>query len=272
MAIYTINTINPVTIGSIPSPEKAGELALKGMFDFPKRTGTTEYNWGDGYEALVSVDDIEFADREVKLRVFIQGSNASDLTSKITAFNTLCLAATTLTSSYGISLEIKLIKGVSFKENIKHHSAVAQAKFTVTNGILPGVPGVGSNGSGFRLDAFNFVADFGMYLQKRADNKSISSYIDLQTTEKYAGDINNRQPRTIQLNVVMFANTLNALTEQMGRLHQLLALEGLRILTFPNGSTHQVYCKDGLKVTKVFCMGGEAMAQFYFKLREPSPA
>ncbi|MBR8535382.1 hypothetical protein KDU71_07405 [Carboxylicivirga sediminis] len=272
MALYNFNTTNPVTIGAIPSPASVGELALTGLFDFPKRIGETEYDWGDGYEALVEADDIELADREVSFRVFIQGANAADLASKIEAFKNTCLASTTLTSSFGISLEIRLNKGITFTEDIRHHSAIGLAKFTVTNGLLPGVLGAASGGNGFLIDNYNFVADFGIYVQKRKDNKSISSVIDLDTTEKYISDINNRQPRNIQLNCLMQASNLDVLTQRMGRLHQLLALEGLRTLTFPDGSTHQVYCKDGLKVTKVYTMGGQSIAQFYFKLREPTPA
>ena len=272
MALYTFNGINPVSIGAIPAPVDAGELALKGMFDFPKRTGETEYDWGDEYEALVDADDIELADREVSFRVFIQGSNASDLASKIEAFKNLCLNSTTLEVNYGLLLEIRLNKGVSITENIKHHSAVGLAKFTVTNGILPGFLPSSSGGNGFRFDNYNFVADFGMYVQRRKDNKSISSIIDLRTTEKYTNDITNRQPRDIQINCVMQANSLSDITIRMGRLHQLLAQEGLRTLTFPDGSTHQVYCKDGLKVTKIHSFGGIATVQFYLKLREPSPA
>lgn len=269
MAEYYINSPSLSNYGAKASPKTRQTLAITGVFDFPKRDGDSEFNWGDEVEAFTDTEDFEWKEKSCTLRVFLQGSDAEDYETKLTSFKNNSMGLSSLSSDYGLDIEDLRTTGViEVVEHLKDNAATCTINFIAQDGILSGVLGTASGGSGYLLDGYSFIEDFGLYVQKRNDNKSVAKYQDYDTTVDYETlPTASRQPRDIQLDVTMIATSLSDFTAQMGKLHQLLASEGLRTLTFPDGNTHQVYCKDGFKINTVKT-GGNVSASFYLKLRE----
>lgn len=271
MAQYFLDGTNISTLGVIPAPRYIKDIALKGAFDFPKRDGETEKDWGDSVEAFVDNEDLEWKEKVIELRVFVQGSSNSDLSNKIVAFSNACLNASLLTSSYGLNYDVRLVGGVDVKTHVLSKTAFCEAKFNVLNPIISGsystklVPL-----SGYCLDFFRFNQDLSLFVIERDGNKDIPRYNPVETTVSYQTPITVREPRDISLKVYMKASDLSDLLVKMGKLHAYLSSNGLKSLRFPDGTTHDVYVKDGFSINRIYTWS-EVIAVFYLKFREPSP-
>lgn len=51
--IYKFDTIDVIAYGVLPLRGDGG-VAVSGLFDFPKRKGEIERNWGDGWNLILT--------------------------------------------------------------------------------------------------------------------------------------------------------------------------------------------------------------------------
>jgi len=269
MAIYSINNTPISNYGAIASPAQKQTLALKGVFDFPKRDGDTEYNWGNEIEPFLNTQDIKFKPKTCSLRVYIQGANKYEYEANLSAFKNAALNMISIQSSYWLDLNvIKTTGEISVQEFINKNAAVCEVIFETRNGVLNGSLGTPGGGAGFKLNNYNFQKDLNLIVQKREGDKSIPSIYTDQVTDEYEIPVTVRKEKDISISVTMISDHLANFLLQMGKLHQLLASEGLKTITFPDGSTANVYCKDGFTINEVHTGKGIVYASFYLKLRE----
>lgn len=268
MAIYNINTGPLYTdYGALPSPKKRGNLAITGVFDFPKRDGTTEKNWGDTIEAFLDAEDINFKPKQCNLYLYLEGTNKTDYNTNLNALLSALKNATSITTDYGLDVEIKSTGKITVSEYLSMNSAYIQYTFEMPNGVLEVATQAASGGNGYKIDNYNLFEDFGLIVKSRSDNKSIAKYNNQDTTTAYEQDLSQRQPKVISLDVTMQASSPYYFLNQISRLHQLLASPDSKTLTFPDGENLEVYCRDGFKINDVQTLG-KTTAQFYLKLRE----
>lgn len=58
-------------------------IAISGVFDLPKRKGTTEYNWGTSIEPFVDAEDIELDGRTLVLSLVVRSENVKSQLDKL---------------------------------------------------------------------------------------------------------------------------------------------------------------------------------------------
>lgn len=86
---YKLNNIDISTYGFIPGRMEGETLAVKGIFDLPKRLGDTHYDWAErnGVQPFVDADEIFLDGRSIYFQVIMQGELAT-LKSFLNAFKT----------------------------------------------------------------------------------------------------------------------------------------------------------------------------------------
>ncbi len=259
--MYKINDTDITTYGILPSPSSPGDLALSGALDFPKRLGTTEYNWGNETEAFVDAEDIEFDGRNLTFRGFLKAADRITFLAKVEAFKTACIACTIFSTPLG-DFPVILKDEIKVTEYLNSNVAIITVEFWQEN-ITFGSAGTSSGGIGYKLAGYNLKNDFGIVVEKRANDLDVAKRIEVKTTGLYT-QTEHRGPRDIQLNCTMISDNLTGLVTNMNKFHALLASEGMKTLAFPDGKTHEVYIKDGFQAQ----IKGNRIAKFYFKLRE----
>lgn len=74
--MYKLNDIALLTYGIIPGRIQGEGIAVKGIFDLPKRIGDIEHSWGDhdSVEPYVAADEIFLAGRDISFQGILIGS------------------------------------------------------------------------------------------------------------------------------------------------------------------------------------------------------
>jgi|GEM_PF-839693 len=267
--LYLINGTSLSDYGAIPAPHSGTHSALKGMFDFPRRKGKTEKEWGSEIEAFTQSDDLEFYGRKHSLKVYIKGSSMPDLISKINAFaEAFKNGEVDLTTPYGIYtvvLKENIITTV-FRDLFSAHMTVNLWEDTY---VIPALTLNGSGGTGYRIDDINLRQDLGVVIESKSGHLDTPHRLDVKPTAPDPGSA-YRKPRDITLKCSMLCDDLMQLNSRMQQLHALIGAAGMHTFTTPDGSTHEVYFKDGMTVSKTI-LRSKPVVQFYLKMREPNP-
>lgn len=231
--IYKLNNISISSFDATPSPEN-GHLALSGILDLPKRIGATEYNWGTSIEPFVDAEDIELDGRTLTLHVAIQKH-------RLQAFKEACVACRELSFDYD-AFNIVCKDEISVQE-IGDYCKVS-VPFWQNYVELKPITITPSGSGDYRLDNYNLIKDFGIYVGESNNLQNAAKRIDVQTTEFYTRT-NYRGTRTIDLSCSMAGINLGDIYNKMLQLHSLLMSPGIHILSISN-NTFPVYFKDGL--------------------------
>lgn len=240
--IYKLNDIDISTLFAIPVA-KGPDIALEGIFDAPKRKGTTEYNWGTSIEPYVNAEDIELEGRELTLNVVIHASDRQTLANRINAFKTACIGCTVLSFDYDsfnviCKSEIKVVE--------YDLVATVNASFWQDAYTLKPLTMVPSNTGSFRLDNYNLQADFGLTVSKIEGLRDVANRIEISTTELYT-KTQYREPRNITLTCFLKSDSISQLYNYVCQLHSLCYKSGFRTLVLSDNSNLEVYFKEGFK-------------------------
>lgn len=235
---YKLDSISLNAFGAIPSPGN-DHFALTGMFDLPKRIGTTEYNWGTSIEPFVQAEDIELDGRTLILNVAIKKS-------QLQAFKVACVECRELSTGYE-AYEVVQKDEITVTKVGEYCKVIVPFWQEVYN--LEPMP-MNPSGSGtFRMDAFDLRKDFGVYLSGSDNLLNTAKRIDVPTTEFYERT-NYRSSRNISLQCAMIGDNSAMVFDNMRRFHALMMAPGTRSLQIRN-NTFPVYFKDGMTVTAV---------------------
>lgn len=239
---------------------KGSRIALEGVFDFPKRKGASERNWGTGIEPFVDPRDIEFDGRSLRLNVLLSGETPEEYLSNLSAFRAACISCRKLSTGYA-DFDVVLKDDVKVKEYLKHNRAIITATFWQRNVDFGALPAPAS-GSGYHIDGYNLRECFGIRVVERRDNNSVGKRIEIATTTPYE-QTRYRDHTAIVLKCYMRGEGFADLYGKMVQFHSLCASPGLRVLRFPDSMQYTGYVKDGFSVKAVH----RTRLDFDFKLR-----
>jgi hypothetical protein len=242
--MYCLDNIPLRSVGAIPCLDKQ-RIALEGVFDFPKRKGMSEYDWGTETEPFVDIDDLEFDGRSLVLNAWILGNTPEEYTGALEAFRAACVRCRTLSTGYA-DLAVLLKDEVKVIEYIGHNRARMAATFWQEVVTFPPLTAVATGGPGYLLDGYNLL-DFGIRVSERKDNNNVGKRIEVATTLPYTRT-EYRDKATAVLRCYMRGNDFADLYGKMIHFHALCAAPGLRRLRYPDGSELTGYIKDGFAV------------------------
>lgn len=242
---YKLDGVNLETFGAHPYANQ-GYIALTGVFDTPKRIGTTEHNWGTSVEAFTDVEDIELDGRTLTLEVCIKGISADDYRTKLDAYKSACVSCRKLWTEFG-EFDVVMKDSISVEEHADNFMAIVTSKFWQQKVILPKLTILPSGGTGNLLDGYNLEKDFGVYISSGKDCKSVAKRIEVSTTTPYT-QTQYREARNISFECAMVGSNLQELYSKISQFQALCMGSGLRKMKFPENEIYDLYFKDGMAV------------------------
>lgn len=238
---YKIDGVDIVTLGAFPCLSQE-RIALSGVFNLPKRKGTTEYNWGTEIEPYVDKEDIELEGRTLSLSVMMQSSSSNEHLERLKKFKESCVACKNLETEFG-SFEVLQKEEISVTE-YKKNLATVTVKFWQPKVELPDLILQPSSGGLFSIDGYNLYKDFGISLSNLKSGKNQGKRLEANTTSLYT---QTKFRDSISLSMSGYMNgELRHLYEQVMQFYTLCMKPGLRSLLLPDKTVHQVYFKDGI--------------------------
>jgi len=243
--IYKIDNVNIGTLSATPSNASGEKIALSGLFDLPKRKGTTEYDWGTSIEAFTDADDIILDGRTLTLNVAIKGSSVSDLHTKVDAFKADCIHCTKLYSELSGELNVIQKDDISVTE---YAGNIALVKVSFWQEVyVPAAISIIPSSGNYMLDTYNLIKDFGIYISSLSEVNGAAKRIDIDTTLPYK-TTSYRSAYDLTLKCKMSGQTLQELYSKMSQFNALCIKSGLRALKLPNNTDKKLYFKDGISV------------------------
>lgn len=258
---YKIDGVDLSTFGAIPSKASGEVIFLSGLFSLPKRTDTTEYDWGTSIEPFVDADDIELDGRTLTLNVAIKGASLSDLHTKLATFKTACIACTKLYTEFD---EFDVIQkgAISVDEYFYVNMATVEVPFWQQDYIPEVISIEGSGNGSYRLDAYDLIKDFGIYLSSWRDINNTAARIDISTTLPYT-NTSYRSALDLSISCKMKGFSLSDLYTKMSQFNALCVAPGTHTLKIAGNADKTVYFKDGITTKAV----AEKMLSFDLKCR-----
>lgn len=229
---YKIDDVNIRSLGAVPG--KLQHLGIDGLFNLPKRIGTTEYNWGNSIEPFVQAEDIELDGRTLTFLAIVERNRVSD-------FTIACVQAKKF--SCGLDEFNVACKDAITVDEVGHYCTVEvkfwQYDFKV-NTLTQSPSGTGD----YMINNYDLRKDFGAIMSMISGMNSVGKRIDVPTTEFYKTTY-FRDIRTLAIRFAMLGSSLSDLYYRMSQLHALLASPGMKTLKVRNNLL-SVYFKDGL--------------------------
>lgn len=217
-------------------------MNIQGILDMPKREGETYYDWGNGYEPLLSAEDIYFGSRDIVIDAFFDNRKADFKTTMevlegmtgdkelVTAYgvNTVRLDSVQTTKNYNGGKTLKL----TFKE-----------LNPVLSGGLPTVDGTDE----IRIDGYGLFSTFGI-LVETVNLHDLSKLKSSGLTTFKTNTISVfREPQTLEIKVNGIYASQAEMSAKITALNSLLAKEGYRHFVY-EGEGYQCFCDQGFKV------------------------
>lgn len=244
---YKLDGRNLFIFGVYPKVDYNQEcIALSGVFNLPKRKGTTEYNWGNSIEPFVDKEDIEMEGRTLTLKACLRGQSSADYRSKLDSYKSACIACRKLWTEFG-EFDVVVKDAIEIEEYPGCNMAIITTKFWQQNILLPELIVNPSGNSNELIDNFSLSRDFGIYIASRKADKSIAKRIEISTTLPYTRT-QYREARDVTFNCSMIGNDLQSLYVKMMQFQTLCIRPGIRVLMLSGNENYNLYFKDGITV------------------------
>lgn len=244
---YKLDGRNIFIFGVYPKVDYSQEcIAFGGVFDLPKRKGTTEYNWGSSIEPFVDKEDIELEGRTLILKVCLKGQSSADYRSKLDSYKSACIACRKLWTKFG-EFDVVVKDAIEIEEYSGCNMAIITTKFWQQNILLPELTIKPYGHGDALLDGFSLNRDFGIYIAARKADKNVAKRIEINTTLPYT-QTKYREARDITLSCSMIGNDLQSLYTKMMQFQTLCIRPGIRTLTLTGNDDRTLYFKDGITV------------------------
>lgn len=252
---YLLDGNNIKQYSAVPV-KNVGPLAIAGLFDLPKRTGTTEYNWGTCIEPYVDADDIELDGRTLSLKLAIK---TLDYRTKLAELRSVLLSCKKLGTDYG-EFEVLCKDEIIVNDYPKLSMAIVTAKLWQPIFILPElILNTSGSNNGYSIDGYSLNQDFGIYHPEPEGLEAFAKRIEVTTTDVYR-ITQYRELDIVTFRCKMLGDNMMDLYTKMMQLHALCMRPGLRLLD--NGKiSAKVYFKAGIAVTHL----SEKVLQFELK-------
>lgn len=241
---YKLDNVDISSFGAYPYENTKGSTAITGIFDLPKRKGTTEYDWGTTIEPFVDAEDIELDGRTLTLSLVIRSSN---LKSQLKKLVDACIACRHLSTVFG-DFDIICKDEITVEEYLSLNMAIVQVKFWQQDYIPAEIKMQPSGGNSYTMDNYSLYVDFGISVSSRSGVESIGKRIEVATTLPYMQN-KFRELGTLTLKCAMLGTDLKDLYLKMGQFSALCISPGLRSLCLRDNENMKIYFKDGITVT-----------------------
>lgn len=249
---YTFDGVDINTFGAMPGRVSGEKLAISGIFDLPKRIGTTEYNWGTSIEPFVDEEDIELDGRTLTLAVIVP-------VDKTKAFIQKAIACTTLGTGFG---DFKVIQKDEVTVEPHNTSNVITTEFYQYEYERPQLMVQGSGGIYSIIDSYSLSKDFGIWYTHKSGMQNTAKRIDVSTTDTYI-NTGYREARDLSISCNLKADTtLEAYTKMM-QFHALCLQRGMHTFVDAGNNRYNVYFKDGITCKLL----NEGIISFDLKMR-----
>lgn len=241
---YKLDGIDIAFYDAYPYVKRLEEcIALSGVFDLPKRKGTTEYNWGTSIEPFVDAEDIELDGRTLILSLVVRSKNLKFQLSKL---RSACITCRHLSTEFG-DFDVICKDEITVEEYISLNMAVVQVKFWQQDYIPAEIKIKPSGGSNYVMDGYSLNTDFGIYVSSRSGTESVGKRIEIATTLPYSQN-KYREPSIVTLKCSMLGTDLKDLYSKMGQFCAICIRPGLRSLGLRDNENMNLYFKDGITV------------------------
>jgi len=260
--MYTLNDIALSTYGITAGHAPSSNVSMQGVFDMPKRTGTTFKDWddSDSVEPWVLANEIFFAGRDIVFNGSIQGTTsgmngylesfyaainaASGLSILTTPYNSASGYVKSVTPEYmngGCSVEI------TFREPVVS--------------LVGSLPASGSSAN--MIDSIPFLS-FGLYLSKA---KALHDLPDVkqQHFTKYGEEgyqIVKRKTKNLDLKGFIIGNSLVDFTTKVQALYKAFSSAGERSIVIDTNTTVTCFAVDGFNVNNITLHSGGVIGNF----------
>ncbi len=236
----------------MPGRVSGERLAISGIFDLPKRIGTTEYNWGTSIEPFVDEQDIELDGKTLTLIVIVP-------LDKTEAFKQKAIACTTLGTDFG---DFKVIQKDEITVEPHNTSNIITIKFYQYEYEKPQLMMQGSGGISNIIDSYNLSKDFGIWYTYKSGMKNTAKRIDVSTTGTYM-NTTYREARDLSISCNLKADSVLEAYTKMMQFHALCIQPGIHAFVDAGNNQHNVYFKDGITCKLL----NEGIISFDLKMR-----
>ena len=242
---YKLDNVDIRAYGAIPYVQRSKEcMALTGVFDLPRRKGTTEYNWESSIEPYVDIDDIELDGRTLTLSLCIK---AADYKDKLSALKAACISCKKLGTEFG-EFEVILKDDISVEEYIMLNMAIVKIKFWQQEYSPVEIAITPTGDTSYTLDGYSLQRDFDILISSRSGFEDIGKRIEVSTTRPYTQTI-YREARDTTFKCIMRGESLSELYEKMSQFQSVCIAPGMRSLRLRENETVDLYFKNGIAVT-----------------------
>lgn len=239
---YSLDGVDISTWGAYPYIDRTKEsIALSGVFDLPKRIGTTEYNWGTSIEPFVDKEDILLDGRNLILSLVLKSDNYN---KQLSDLKSACIECRRLGTPFG-SFDVVLKDEVSIEEYISLKIAIVTVKFWQQNYIPVDITVKPTGGNSYTIDGYSLAKDFGIYVASRSGVKSLGKRIEISTTTPYQGN-KYRELSDMVLKCKMHSDSIIDLHKRISEFSALCISPGIRNVNLLDNESLKVYFKDGI--------------------------
>lgn len=260
--------------GIIPvRTSSAGNLALSGGWDLPKRKGEAFYDWPeqDGVEPYVGEEDLDFAGREITFNGLCRGTDHDDLIRKLGDFRQfidgLPNGAVELACKWG-TWRVNVSRAAEITvTGYRKQDATVKLSFTepeprLGGGVLP-EPEPHNGG----VDGYSWRS-LGLGLTLSAGRYTTGTWKQLNVTEApgqpvvVRGGLNKRE---ITLTGYLTGETYEVFNNRLKVLYGLFGGAGIRRIV-SGGTPFNCFCVDGFRVSGIRVKPGITLGLFSVKL------
>lgn len=235
---YKLDNIPISTYDAIAS-KKTNYFALEGMFDLPKRIGTTEYDWGTSIEPFVDAEDIRFDGRTLTLYAAVEENRLQD-------YKNACVACKVLSFDFD-SFEVVCKDEIEIEEVGDY--CLVTAKLWQNEFNLKPITIIASGSGKYKLDNYNLSRDFGIHVSESIGMNNEAKRIEINTTEFYK-KTQYRGMREIELQCSLGGNSFSDMYNKINQFYSVLMAPGMRTLSIGNNN-YNLYFKDGVSCNAV---------------------
>lgn len=234
--MYKFDGIDIRNYGAMPGKIEGEYLAIKGIFDLPKRIGDIEHNWGTSIEPLLSAEDIQLDGRYLSLVVLINSEKTKDFLAK-------AIECKILSTDYA---DFEVVQKDAITVSRYDNIDVVEIKFFQDKYTLQPLSTVATSGQQYSIDGYCLASDFGIFIKSVNSSLDIQKRIDISTTDFYR-ETRYRELHTMVFSGYMKAQSTQAVYHNMMQFHALCMRPGERVFTDINNTINRVYFKDGIQ-------------------------
>lgn len=267
--MYSINNIALSAFGVIPGRADGSNIALSGMLDMPKRMGKTFHNWDDepGVEPYVSAAEIAFEGRNLIFHGYLYGNNKRDalnrvasLYSHLTAFSDV-VPLSTPWGNYRVYVKDEIVSEYLGQGWVQLRITFREPVVTTSN-MIP---------SGTSEDIYNIdgvaLSSLGAFVTKVSGNFYSPQRKQSQFTSygKEGYQITKLESMLIDTETIFYADNYQILSENVQKLHTLLASPGTRKLNV-DGKIRECFNIQGFTVENIKVANNMALCKLNFQM------